>query len=121
GRKGPLARRHLAFEPSDGLVRTLGKQSITAALPGKCQKFKQLGVVVQHLFEVRDQPALVDGVAGEAAAKMIVNAAFAHTRETVLDCFEKAYVVGPQTGAPEHFQDGRLRKFRSTTQAAIDL
>ena len=36
------------------------------------------GVVVEHLLEVGDQPALVHGVAGEAAADLVVDAAVGH-------------------------------------------
>ena len=35
----------------------------------------ELGVVVEHLLEMRDEPAIVDGVAGKAAAEVIIDAA----------------------------------------------
>ena len=38
-------------------------------------------LVVEHLLEVRDEPALVDGVAGEAAADVVVDAARRHRVE----------------------------------------
>ena len=38
----------------------------------------ELALVVEHLLEVRDEPALVDRVAMEAAAELIVHAALGH-------------------------------------------
>ena len=37
-----------------------------------------MGVVVQHLLEVRDQPLAIGGVAGEASADLVVDAARRH-------------------------------------------
>ncbi len=42
------------------------------------QQFQQLRVVVQHLLEMRHQPDLVGGIAGEAAAEVVVDAALRH-------------------------------------------
>ena len=45
----------------------------------------QQRVVVEHLLEVRDEPALVDRVAREAAAEVIVDAALADVGERGVD------------------------------------
>ena len=53
-----------------------------AGLPGDLRRpgveAGQQGVVVEHLLEVGHQPALVHGVAGEAAADLVVDAAVGH-------------------------------------------
>ena len=42
---------------------------------------QQPGIVVQHLFEMRHHPALIDGIAMEAAAQLVVDAALRHLRQ----------------------------------------
>ena len=44
-------------------------------------EFQQLRIVVEHLLEMRHEPALVDGIAGKAAADLIVDAAERHPLE----------------------------------------
>ena len=80
-RKSPLTRRHLALQPGNGFTRALRKEQCAAALPGKCQQFQQLRVVVEHFLEMWDQPFLVHRIAREAATEMIVNPALAHLFE----------------------------------------
>ena len=83
------------------------------------QQLEQLGVVVEHLLEMRHQPLFIDRIAGKAAAEMVVDAAGAHPFQAVLDRLEKARVGGAHAGAPEHLHNRRLRKFRRPAQAAI--
>ncbi len=46
-------------------------------------------LVVEHLLEMRHVPVLVDRVAGEAAAEMVVDAARGHRLQGVLDHLER--------------------------------
>ncbi|HEY4748132.1 MAG TPA: hypothetical protein VIH38_11215 [Steroidobacteraceae bacterium] len=64
------------------------------------QELEELGVVVEHLLEMRHQPALVDRIAREAAAEVIVDAALRHAVEGELDGLEKTRVVAAHAGAP---------------------
>src|SRR5262249_13756770 len=89
-------------------------------LKRQSQQFKQLRVVVEHLLEMRHEPLLVHRVTGEAAAKVIVNAALAHAGERMLDGLKKADVVGAKAGTPQHLQNGRLRKFWCAAHTAVD-
>ena len=84
------------------------------------QQFEQLRVVVEHLLEMRHQPALVDRIAREAAAEMIVDAALADVVERDLDGGEVARFAGAQARAPEKLEQRGLRKFRRAARAAID-
>src|SRR5215468_7440763 len=70
---------------------------------------------------MRHQPALVDRIARETAAEVIVDAASAHVVERQFDQVEKAVLPSPQPGAPEVFQHRGLRKLRRTAQAAVRL
>ena len=58
----------------------------------------ELGVVVQHLLEVRDRPRRVDGVAVEAAADLVVDAAAVHAVERQQRGVEQAPVTVSASG-----------------------
>ncbi len=86
---------------------------------GQRQQFEQLRVVVEHLLEVRHQPALVDRVAREAAAEMIVDAALADALERQLDRPEVALLAGALARPPQEFEQHALREFRRAADAAM--
>ena len=76
----------LAANAPDGEVISRASQSIVSEMrarnrgasgrdAGIGHQLDELGVVVEHLLEMRHEPAIVDGVAGEAAAEVIVDAA----------------------------------------------
>ncbi len=69
---------------------------------------------------MRHQPLLVDRIAREAAAEMIVDSTLAHARERKLDGAEIAPVVHALPGAPEEFEHHGLREFRRAAHAAVD-
>ena len=75
-----LRRRHLARKPADRLGRALAEQRMPGARMRQRQQLQKLRVVVEHLLEVRHEPALVDRVARKAAAEMIVDPALADVR-----------------------------------------
>src|SRR5258708_4272418 len=83
------------------------------------QKLEELGIVVEHLLEMRHQPALVDRVARKAAAEMIVDAALADALERVLDQLEIALVAAAQSGAPDQLIERGIGEFRRSAQAAV--
>ena len=68
---------------------------------GRGQQLQELGVVVEHLLEVRHEPVGIDRVAGEAAAEMVVDAALADARERV----QHAVAQGPVAAAPRFLPD----------------
>ena len=78
----------------------------------------QQRVVVEHLLEVRHQPHAVDGVAGEAAAEVVVDAAGGHGVER-----DGERAAGPAR-SPAAGGDGqrllrhRLRELRRAAEAA---
>ena len=49
----------------------------------------ELRIVVEHLLEMRHEPALIDAVAREAAAEMIVDAALRDMGERQVDRLER--------------------------------
>ena len=78
--RGVAAFRRLHFpdQPCRGAFAYFAKQRFVRELPRFGVQAKQWTIVVEHLFEMRDQPALVGAVATEAAAELIENPAFAH-------------------------------------------
>ncbi len=58
------------------------------------QKFEELCIVVEHFFEMRHEPALVDRIARKAAAEMIVNSAFANMVQGDVDGREVTRLAG---------------------------
>src|SRR5580704_12751779 len=117
--EGASWRRHFAGEPADRLLGALAEQVLARVGISERQKLEELGIVVKHLLEMRHQPFLIDRIAREAAAQMVVDAALAHALKRELDQLEKARVAGAQAGAPDEFQHRALREFRRAAEPAI--
>ena len=73
--EGSAFRHHLAQEPVDRLGDADGEQLLLPLAPDIRHQLDEQRVVVEHLLEMRHEPAVVDAVAREAAAEMIVDAA----------------------------------------------
>ena len=84
---------------------------------------EQLGVVVEHLLEVRDRPEPVDAVAEEAAAQVIVEAALRHAVERMRDHRERLRVrIAGAVRVPVREQElerRRVRELRPAAEAAV--
>ena len=115
-----LTCRHFAREPVYGLPRALPIERRVEARVGDGKQLEKLRVVVEHFLEMRDEPALVDRIARETAAEMVVDAALADVMKRNIDGAEIAGLAGAQAGAPQKFEQCRLRKFRRAARAAID-
>jgi hypothetical protein len=88
---------------------------------------EQLGVVVEHLLEVGDEPLAVDAVAGEAAAEVVVDAAAPHLgegEEQGLTGLRGDVDRGGAAGLQEDLEAGGVREFGLTAEATpleVDL
>ncbi len=80
---------HVAQQPADRLLDAFAIERIAAVLPDQRQHVDEQRIVVKHFLEMRDQPAFVGGIAREAAADMIVDAAHAHIVERGLHQLEE--------------------------------
>lgn len=69
---------HVAKDIMEDIVGDEGEGMLPAGQVCFEVKLDELGVVVEHFFEVRDQPGGVDGIACEAAAEVIVDSAGVH-------------------------------------------
>src|SRR5260221_2736794 len=107
-------------QPSHRLARATPEQVIARAQVSEREQFEQERIVVKHLFEMRHEPTLVDRIAREAAAEMIVDAALANASEREVRRRETSAVVLAFPRAPQKFQHHRLRKFGRAAYAAVD-
>src|SRR5208282_5877758 len=83
-------------------------------------KLRKLRVVVEHLLKVRHEPSGIHGVAREAAAKLVVDAAGGHAFAGVQNYPRGSVVVEPFRAAQQKRRNTRLRKFRRDAEAAAD-
>jgi len=94
---------------------------LAAELPGVQVHGSQLGVVVEHLLEVGHGPLSVDGVAVEAAADLVVDAAARHPVEGDLGGVPEGRVPGRPIPSQQQVEGGRVRELRRPAEAAVAL
>ncbi len=82
---------------------------------------QQLGVVVEHLLEVRDGPGGVHAVAGEAARKLVVDPAASHPLARGHDHTQTRAVPGARRVPQQHLQQRGRRKLRCRPETAVGL
>ena len=78
GKNSAFFRSHIADDVIQNIASHIGVLPILGNL--KCIDVcaRQLGLIVEHLFEMRDVPIAIDRVAMESAAKMIVHSPGGH-------------------------------------------
>src|SRR5438552_15702754 len=116
-----LLAEHLAADPIEGLLDALRIEGAMSLLPDQGQKIDELGVVIEHLLEMRHQPALVGRIAREAPAEMIVDAALAHRVERLGDRVAVRRLAAALPSMPQQLEDPGLRKFRRGADPAMKL
>ena len=82
-REAALCLQQLAQRPVERLARHALEERLTGDLEAVQVRACEQRVVVEHLLEVRDDPAVVDRVTGEAAADLVVHAAGGHPAQRV--------------------------------------
>ena len=92
-------------------VTTCANRSAPVTMRGVGVQPREQGVVVQHLLEVGDQPPLVDRVAREAAADVVVHASGRHGVERGDDRLERSGGTGAVVVSEEVSEAHRLGNF----------
>ena len=87
----------------------------------KVERIDELGIVVEHLLEMRNEPARIGRIAGEPAAEMIVDAALAHRIEGLHDRIAIGRLAGALPGPPQQFENPGLREFRRRADPTMQL
>ena len=77
------------------------------------------GVVIQHFFEVGNQPAGVDGISMEATRQVIVDPAAGHGAKRSRDHSQRLGVAGARMHPESELQRHRLWKLGRPTEPAI--
>ncbi len=80
---------------------------------------RELGVVVEHLLEVRDEPGGVRRVAVESAPELVVDPARRHRREAAEGHVERLCVARRRVAAEEELDGHRLGELRRAAPAAV--
>ena len=115
----PLPVRKPRVHPTDdvlGYPRGLG---VDIALEGMHIVLQQLRVVIQHLLEVRHHPGLVNGVAMEAPAQVVVDATQSHLLQRHRGRFSGRMVAGARGYIEQQVDGRRMGKLGLRTKAPI--
>ena len=123
---GVLARGERAVGRSklaEHVVQRSGRDRAIPRVTGQCPSVhvhaRQLGVVVQHLLEVRNEPLGVRRVAMEAATELVVHPAVGHRVKRPTCHRERPLIAGGGVAAQQELDRHRLRELRRPAPAAI--
>ena len=119
--EAPLGGLHLCQHPGCGLLGHPGETFLAGGGEGLGVEGQELAVVIEHLFEMGNFPALVHAIAIETTAQMIVEAAARHAPQGVAHHVQGLIVPcgGPVT--QQAFQDVGLRKLGRAAETAVAL
>ena len=107
-------RQHLAFQVLKRAQRPVQQLGVPTDGVAAQEYPHQLGIVVQHLLEVRHAPASIHAVTVKAAAELVTDAAAQHGLQAVQG-HRLALGLGQQK-----LQRGGRRKLGRTSEAAVD-
>ena len=96
-----LGADHLPQDVLQDLARDPGVEGVPRDLVALQVGLREQGVVVEHLFEVGDQPALIRGVAGKAAADLVIHPALGHAIQGLGRHGQGCSVAGPAVVSEE--------------------
>ncbi len=118
GKVAAFRRLHFAHDPAGGFLGDALEQGVPGHSPGIRIQAQQRPVVVEHLLEVRDRPALVHAVAAETAADLVEEPAFGHAAEGMQRHLAAACFARRRMAAQQQFQVGRMGEFRRAAETA---
>src|SRR6266403_4477080 len=77
-----LLRGHVAPDVIERIARDLFEERFASDLERIEIRGGELGLIVEHFFEMRDVPVGIDGIAVEPAAQMIMHSAGRHLAQS---------------------------------------
>jgi hypothetical protein len=110
GIEAAVGRAHLAQQPVDDAPGGVRKQRLAGQRPGVGVELQERPVVVEHLLEMRDRPALVDRIAAEAAAQLVAHAPARHLAQGEQRHVARLRGTGPLRLAHQEEQLARARE-----------
>ena len=119
GEEGAVPVGHIAQDVIEDATRGGG----VGGVAGNLKRFQvgggELTLVVEHLLEVRHEPALVHGIAVKAAAQLIVHAALGHFPQSEQGGVEGFAVAGAGVEAHEEIEHRGAGEFGRAAEAAV--
>ena len=110
---------HLAQDIGVDVLGHSAMLPVAGQLPGMQIKPAQLGVVIEHLLEVRHKPMRVDAVAGETAADMIIDAARRHLKQSKIQPLPGPLVAAALDITQQYFQADGVGELGGSAKAAM--
>ena len=120
GGEAAFGHPQLAQQVVERPRRGLEVAGLTRDLPGVHIHARELRVVVEHLLEVRDQPAGIRGVAVETAAKLITDTARGHRVKAPARNVQWALPAAGRVAPQQRLDQHRLRELGRASPASID-
>ena len=120
GRECAALGAHFAPDPGDDIGGGSAEDIFSGLRESEGEEVEQLGIVVEHFLEMRDQPSLVNRIAGKAATQMVMDAARPDASERQQHEVVETRFAHPVAGAPEQLEQRRVGEFRRSLDAAVD-
>src|SRR6266850_2714746 len=105
--------------PANDAFGGFAQEGILRGLPDVEIILQELGIVVGHFLEVGDEPAFIDGIAMEAAGKLIVDSAAGHLFEGGFSHGEEVFFFRLLVAFEDEVDGGGVWKFRGAAEAAV--
>ena len=110
---------HGRVQPADDLLRRRSKILADKALEAVRVSAQHLGVVVEHLLEVGNHPALIHAVAMKSARQLVVDAAAGHLFQSGDEGVAGLIVVAAHGHFQQQVQRPRVGKLGLRAEAAV--
>ena len=117
--EAPVGVPHLPQQVVERLLHDAAVPRIAGGLEQLEVEPRDLGVVVEHLLEVRDQPARVDRVAMKPAADLVVDASVGHAAAGEHDRIEKVLALRHTPLPEEELEGAGVGKLGSAAEATV--
>ena len=121
GIEAPCRSSEIAQHIGEDLAGELQEVWVAAALEGLEGGEGDKGLIVEHLFEVGDEPLCIDAVAVEAEAELVVDAAGRHRRQCLDDDAAQPGLAVALVGTEEEEVVDRHRKLRGGAEAVMTM
>ena len=122
GRIKPACRvTHIPEEISESISRYLRIPTLICDL--KCIEIgiDKLGLIIKHLFKVRDKPAFIDGITMKSAANLIIHATLGHLFEGKECHVTTIFLSSGEVSGKKKIKDHRSRKLGCLAETAFPL
>ena len=112
---------HLPHDVVQDLLGDGAVERLAGHLPSVQVDAGQLGVVVEHLLEMRRQPVIVHRIAMESAAELVVHAAAGHGLQRLGDHLQRQGVIRGAVIAQQELEDHGLGELRRAAPATLTM